>query len=143
VGGAGVTEGLAHSPVKTRQQAEFLFRSVRERAGHFPYAHTAPSVLEHMVRREIVQGATARYVHPEADPGSFMGCFVIRPGKVVHAYMKEPFQAQGIMSAALSEYGIRFEMPTPVLIWSAAASRIAEKGYRIYPAIPVPHGRHR
>lgn len=137
-------EGLAHSPVKTRAQNEFLFSSVRSRAGRFPYRCETPSALERMVRREIVQGATARYVHPEIAPDNMMGCFVIRPRQVIWAYMKEPFQGQGIMTAILEEYGITFGgVPIPVMVWSAAASRIAERGYRIYPMVPPTRARER
>lgn len=73
---------------------------------------------------------------PDEDR-AFVGAFVVRPGVVVHAFTKEDLQRKGVMTTALADYGFDFLDPTPVLIWSAVASRIAAGGhYRIYPAIP-------
>jgi hypothetical protein len=127
---------ISHAEVKTSAHRRFLMGAVRARAGRFPYAHWQPGQLEAMVRKEIVQGATARVIHVEEEPDVFLGCFVVRPGTIIFAYTKENLQQQGLMSAALAQYGITFEAPTPVLVWSAAASRIAAKGYPIYPQIP-------
>lgn len=135
--------GFKLVPMETGAHKQYFWRSVGARSGRFPYPlHTAED-LEGMVRFELRKpDAQARIIVTEDDPDAFAGCLAWRPGMVVHAFVTEELQRQGLMKWAMGQVSdgriVTKELlaPTPVLIWSATATRIAARGWRIYPAIP-------
>ena len=83
------------------------------------------------------------------DPDCFFGFVFTMPGEVVMAYTKDalrgpgnfdapvgtPRKLPGVCTTLLGAAGIDITKPTPVRVWSSAASRIAARGYPIYPSI--------
>lgn len=146
--------GFRLVPMETGAHKQYFWRSVGARSGRFPYPLHTPEDLEAMVRFELKKpDAQVRIIVTEEDPDAFAGCLAWRPGFIVHAFVTEELQRQGLMRWALGQAEITRPYmtggprpdgrdqaqpytPLPVLIWSATATRIAAKGWRIYPAIP-------
>lgn len=143
--------GFELVPMETGAHKQYFWRSVGARSGRFPYPLHTPEDLEGMVRFELKKpDAQVRIIVTEEDPDAFAGCLAWRPGFIVHAFVTEDLQRQGLMKWALRSAGLPLfpddadvdirRLGTigslPVLLWSATATRIAAKGWRIYPAIP-------
>lgn len=133
--------GFKLVPMETGAHKQYFWRSVGARSGRFPYPLHTPEDLEAMVRFELKKaGAQVRIIVTEEDPDAFAGCLAWRPGMAIHAFVTEELQRQGLLRWALGAAGLHIPVhiahPMAVLIWSATATRIAAKGWRIYPAIP-------
>lgn len=137
-GMGGPDSPFIYLPCNTEERRAFLRVSVKQRAGHFPFIGVRPVTLWSLVRSHASRSdARAIVVATRNDPDVFAACFVVRNELLVHAFTKPELQQQGLMTTALADFGFDFLDPTPVLVWSAVASRIAAKGhYRIYPEVP-------
>lgn len=149
--------GFQLVPMTTEAQRRYFWASVCARAGRFPFRGQQPRQMEAMVTHELAKPESeVRIIVTEEDPDAFAGCLAWRPGFIVHAFVSPELQRQGLMKWALDQAGFEMQYtdiagtvaakldglldPTPVLVWSATATRIAAKGWRIYPAIPFQKG---
>lgn len=136
-------------PYDEKRHDGFVFRAVTERAHDWPYG--APDDWSpHRKRwlREQVASSEILVAEDVSDSDLFYGWLAHVPGEVVMAFTKENLRGPGQWDAAVGEPhdGVcsallrvaRFnprEVPTPVRIWSSSASRIAARGWRIYPSV--------
>jgi len=145
-----MTQPFVIVPYDQARHQAFVFAAVTERAHDWPYG--APDSWDtHRKAWLRAQVAEADIVVAEdrTDRDVFYGWLATSPeGEVVMAYTKESLrgpgqwdgptgkQHDGVASALLKHKGIDWRRkPTPVRIWSAAASRIAARGWPIYPTV--------
>jgi hypothetical protein len=144
-----VTHPFVIVPYDADRHAPFVFRAVTERAHDWPYG-TPESWDPHRKAWLRAQVAEAEVLVAEdrADRDVFYGWLATSGLEVVMAFTKESLRGpgnwdapvgarhEGVASALLALAGIPWrDKPTPVRIWSAAASRIAARGYPIYPTV--------
>lgn len=138
----------------SESHASFLFDAVRKRAFDWPYTPDDRDWLVETVRKAIVGNGRSCVVAVDPDdPDTFFGVAVVAgPREVVFAYTKQALRGPGAFEAPvgtprapgcppvcttlLQSVGCELELPTSVAIWSVAASRIAARGYPLFPAIP-------
>jgi hypothetical protein len=131
----------------------FVYDAVRKRAHDWPYHLGDVDWLVETARRATVSNPRGCVL--AADPGNsdtFYGYVLTDAADVVMAYTKQALRGPGAFEAPigtprapglppvctllLEAVGIHLDRPTAVRIWSPAASRIAARGYQIFPAIP-------
>lgn len=131
----------------------FVFDAVRRRAHDWPYRSDDTSWLVETARKATASNPRGCVLAvDDADPDTFWGYVLTDAGEVVMAYTKQALRGPGafeapvgtprpsdhppICSTLLRTVGIFLDKPTGVRIWSAAASRIAARGYAVFPAVP-------
>ena len=133
--------------------ARFVFDAVRKRGYDWPYtAADVPWLVETARKATVRNPRGCVLAHDPDDSDSFYGYVLTDAGEVVFAYTKQALRGPGAFEAPigtprapgcppvcttlLQSVGVQLDKPTPVRIWSAAASRIAGRGYHVYPAVP-------
>jgi hypothetical protein len=129
----------------------FVFDAVRKRAHDWPYGLGDVDWLVDTARKATVANPRGCVLACDpGDPDTFYGYVLTDAGTVVMGYTKQALRGPGAFDAPvgtprshepvcttlLQSVGIDLSRPTPVAIWSTAASRIAARSYPIYPAIP-------
>lgn len=129
----------------------FVRDAVRRRAQDWPYgAADVPWLLEQVDRAAKVNARGCVLAVADDDADLFYGCALTDAGEVVFAMTKAALRGPGAFDAPvgtkrahpgvcttlLAAVGVRLDRPTPVRIWSTAATKIAARGYPIYPSIP-------
>lgn len=133
--------------------ASFVFDAVRRRAHDWPYRADDTGWLVETARKATVSNPRGCVLAvDDSDPSTFWGYVLTDAGEVVFAYTKQALRGPGafeapkgtprapdsppICTTLLKSVGIGLDKPTGVRIWSAAASRIVERGYHLFPVVP-------
>lgn len=129
----------------------FVRDAVRGRANDWPYTSADRGwLLDQVQRTAVVNPRGCVLAVADENPDLFYGCAFTDAGEVVFAYTKAALRGPGAFDAPvgtkhshpgvattlLRAVGIQLDCPTPVRIWSAAASKIAARGYPIFPSVP-------
>lgn len=135
----------------SESHAAFVFRAARARANDWPYTPADEAWIAETCRRNIaVNPRGCMLAVDDVDPDLFYGYVLTEPGIVTMAYTKEALRGPGAFDAPvgtphshppvcltlLQNVGIDPSLPTGVRIWSNSASRIAARGWRLYPLPP-------
>lgn len=94
--------------------------------------------LASVVRSHCYRGKVAYF--PE-DPETVVSAVVLSAAcEIVWAHTEFSLRQMGICGELCKELGLDFSKPVGVLIWTPSASRVAARGYRIYPVPFEPEG---
>jgi hypothetical protein len=131
------------------EHQRFVYDAVRKRAYDWPYTGADTYWLVESVRRCLVSNPRGCLL--AKSPDDFYG-YVLSDGpqSLVFAYTKYALRGPGAFAAPIgtphahepvcgslcSAVGVDLSLPTSVRIWSRAASKIAARGYPIYP-LPI------
>lgn len=128
--------------------ANFVFGSVLYASRFWPYTREDVQWLLDQVKRTYAANRAGCVMAVADDDHELPFGFVITlPGEVVHAYTKPVLRGpgyygrphtpsrHGVCSSLLASAGVDLATPTQVRIWSESASKIAARGYNVYPTV--------
>lgn len=137
-------------PYSEAEHASFVFSEIRRSAHKWPY--TLPGVLGHVVEDRFVELARRCIVSnprgcvvtlADSEDDLYLGyCLVAGPQRICHCYTKYSLRHLGVCTDTLSALGLDFAEPIGVELWSPAASRICQKGYRLFPVVTEQRNKH-
>ncbi len=137
--------------IDDERHVAFVKDAVRSRGRDWPYTEgDTPWLLEAARRNLAANPRGCVLAVSDEDPDLFYGFALVDAGVVTMAYTKAALRGPGAFDAPvgtkrehpgvattlLRAVGVELSKPTPVRIWSTAASKIAARGYPIYPSIP-------
>lgn len=123
-------------------------RQVARHGYRWPYAHpgahesnAAAGWLVDVVLNGVKTGRGAvAYLEGEEESRLSLALVTGR-GEIAWAHTQFPFRQMGLGTSLCNFLGLDFAKPVGVLVWTPAASRIAARGYRIYPVPFEPNGK--